>query len=128
MDSTTDAEDSVDTTIADSNEDDSEMIERTIGADCESASDCTGVTNPYRVCLTGEATSDLGHWVGGYCSANCSLDLDCGPGAACADYDGGNCLKLCTEHDECREREGPSPYLCKEYPDFGPAMYCLPDA
>jgi len=65
---------------------------------------------------------------GGYCSADCTSDADCG------DTDEGTCLNLyimtmciknCTESSECRESEG---YTCGELPSMLgiEGTFCIP--
>jgi hypothetical protein len=42
---------------------------------------------------------------GGYCTQDCSLDVECGAGAQCIShgFEGGMCLASCTTNDDCRD-------------------------
>jgi hypothetical protein len=95
-----------------------------VGDPCRDPSMCTDVPATGRDCLT-----DIGGMLsfpGGYCSANCTSDSDCGTGGECVDLFGymAYCLKTCTSPGECRTTEG---YTCTTIPGTtGGDTYCLP--
>jgi hypothetical protein len=94
-----------------------------VGAACTAPSDCMGVPSPERECVT-----DFYGYVdlpGGYCSAVCTSDSDCGPLGACVDFYGSAsyCMRECSEPYECRVAEG---YSCSELPGGLGGPYCIP--
>jgi hypothetical protein len=94
-----------------------------IGSSCTSPEDCVRVPGTGRACLT-----DLMGMVafeGGYCTAICTSQEDCGEGANCVNLMMASyCLKLCRTGDECRTDEG---YQCAEIPFMGDGnTYCIP--
>jgi hypothetical protein len=90
-----------------------------LGAPCASASDC--VAQAQSVCWTGS------YFAGGYCTAGCATDADCGPGGVCVrdlfEGPGGNpvaqCLEGCSTTRPCR-----SGYVCDT---TGGVSRCLPN-
>ncbi len=76
-----------------------------VGGSCAQGSDCLG-----GVCLTPSANG----WPGGYCSAWCTTDDDCGTGNVCAEKNGagrGVCVAGCTTTADCGGRAG---YACSD--------------
>jgi len=95
-----------------------------VGDPCSSPTSCTQVPGSGRACLT-----DLFGMIsfpGGYCSADCTSDTDCGTIGDCVDFYGygSYCLRPCTAPSDCRTSEG---YSCSPIPG-GPTTptYCLP--
>jgi hypothetical protein len=84
--------------------------------------DCAMVPGDARQCMT-----DFMGFVtfpGGYCTASCTGDRDCGPGASCVDMLMDRlCLKDCSGDDECRTDEG---YVCNMLPYIGGGPFCIP--
>jgi hypothetical protein len=93
-----------------------------VGDPCYSATQCGGVPGAGVTCLT----SIMGYitFPGGYCSAVCTSDADCGPEGACVNLSdlGRYCLKRCTSGADCRTSEG---YDCVVVTG-APGTYCLP--
>ncbi len=93
-----------------------------VGDPCYSSTQCPGVPGAGRICLT----SIMGYitFPGGYCSASCTTDGDCGPWGDCVDLVdlGHYCLKRCTLFgDQCRIAEG---YQCATV--ITEQTYCIP--
>lgn len=95
-----------------------------VGDPCYTGTDCMGVPGSGRTCLTD--ISGFISFPGGYCSADCTSDGDCGTGGECVDFYGyaSYCLKVCTSATDCRVSEG---YACDRVPG-GPSTttYCIP--
>lgn len=93
-----------------------------VGDACTSASDCMGVSSPDRECMT--AFMGMIELPGGYCSAACTSDGECGPSGECVELFGFGsfCLRICSSVGECRTSEG---YTCSTLPG-GSGSYCLP--
>jgi hypothetical protein len=93
-----------------------------VGDACYSASQCGGVPGAGVTCLT----SIMGYitFPGGYCSAVCTSDMDCGTGGACVNLAdlGRYCLKRCTSAGDCRTSEG---YAC-DVVTGTPGTFCIP--
>lgn len=92
------------------------------GAACTMASDCTMLASA--MCMTDIA--GFYSFPGGYCTASCTMDSDCGAGGGCLTVPlvGGYCVKSCTLPTDCRTGEG---YTCMAPPIGGTGgMYCLP--
>lgn len=97
-----------------------------VGDACTAPTDCGGIPSSAPNCLT-----DIMGYVefpGGYCSADCTSDDDCGDtdeGTCINAYIMTLCLKNCSEASECRESEG---YTCGTLPDILgiPGTFCLP--
>jgi hypothetical protein len=96
--------------------------ENFVGDPCTSSMVCDGVPGEGRVCLT----SLMGYvtFPGGYCSAVCTSDTECGPDGGCENLLGlGNyCLKRCDEVTDCRTAET---YSCDVLAG-APGNFCLP--
>jgi len=93
-----------------------------VGDACYSATQCGGVPGAGVTCLT----SIMGYitFPGGYCSAVCTSDMDCGTGGACVNLNdlGRYCLKRCTSAGDCRTSES---YGC-DVVTGAPGTYCIP--
>ncbi|MBW2260516.1 MAG: hypothetical protein JRG91_00975 [Deltaproteobacteria bacterium] len=93
-----------------------------VGDACYSATQCGGVPGAGVTCLT----SIMGYitFPGGYCSAVCTSDMDCGTGGACVNLNdlGRYCLKRCTSAGDCRTSES---YTC-DVVTGAPGTYCIP--
>ncbi len=93
-----------------------------VGDGCVSDEDCGGVPSTSSYCMT-----DIGGYIpfpGGYCSASCTTNDECGPGGFCLNvYIMSFCLKECDDGSDCREGEG---YECAEPPYIGGGPYCIP--
>jgi len=94
-----------------------------VGDPCGSSADCMGVGSPGRFCLTDVA--GYIYFPGGYCSAACASDGECGPDGDCVDFYsyGSYCLRSCAGSPDCRTAEG---YFCSTIPGGDPGTYCLP--
>lgn len=98
--------------------------EGNVGDPCRMDGDCMGVPSDARVCM-----SDFMGYVtlpGGYCTASCTSDAECGPLGECVSFYGAGeyCLRTCTAPYDCRVGEG---YSCSELPGgMGDGTYCLP--
>jgi hypothetical protein len=96
--------------------------ENCVGDPCYWSSECDGVPAGGRVCLT----SLMGYvdFPGGYCSAVCTADSECGPDGECKNIMdlGQFCLKRCEASSDCRTPEG---YTCSYLPTET-GLYCLP--
>lgn len=64
-------------------------VSRTLGARCDSNSDCD------QKCLTG------GNWPGGLCTVVCDMNNLCPSGAACIAESGGVCAYSCAMDRDC---------------------------
>lgn len=64
-------------------------VSRSLGAQCESRSDCD------ERCLRGVDYPD------GLCTTSCETDRDCPGAALCIDEEGGVCLYRCEVADDC---------------------------
>ncbi len=64
-------------------------VSRSLGAQCDSRSDCD------ERCLRGEDYPD------GMCTTSCETDRDCPGEARCIDEEGGVCLYRCQERVQC---------------------------
>ena len=95
----------------------------TVGDRCYSSTQCAGVPGTGRLCLT----TLMGYltFPGGYCSAACTSDVECGPEGKCMDvYDLGNfCLKMCDSAADCRTSEG---YDCTAITGAPETPVCVP--
>ena len=93
-----------------------------VGDACYSATQCGGVPGAGVTCLT----SIMGYitFPGGYCSAVCTSDMDCGSSGACVNLNdlGRYCLKRCTSAGDCRTSES---YTC-DVVTGAPGTYCIP--
>lgn len=76
--------------------------ERSIGGECDELADCNGA---FALCYQTVL------FPGGYCSALCSSDADCGAGSHCGVE--GACLESCSEDTECRDEN----YTCGDRDD-----------
>jgi hypothetical protein len=77
-----------------------------VGGPCTLDSDCGGAM---AFCITEASQPGL---PGGYCSASCAVDADCGSGAGCVDSGSGFlCIATCAQDSDCRDG-----YICQ--PDF----------
>ncbi len=88
------------------------------GGRCTTPEDCT------RRCLPAPA------WPGGFCSRDCTRDLDCPLTAACLAMDGGPaCVLTCFDDRDCSflDSEVGSGWGCRERVrgDAGPGLFCL---
>jgi hypothetical protein len=94
-----------------------------VGDPCTVVDDCAGIPSSAVNCMTD--IMGMIEFPGGYCSADCTTDDDCGEGATC--YSAGGfltlCLKDCTSDSDCRESEG---YGCDEIPYLGGGPFCIP--
>jgi hypothetical protein len=86
-----------------------------VGKACTGDADCAGTAMG---CITMNGDRTL---PGGYCSAGCVEDIDCGAGAVCVGSFGGAgmgyCYKSCAAASDCREG-----YACQEPPRLGGGM------
>jgi hypothetical protein len=97
-----------------------------VGEACEANTDCGGIPSSAPNCMT-----DIMGYVefpGGYCSADCTSDSDCGDtdeGTCINAYIMTLCLKNCTESSQCRTDED---YECGELPSILgiEGTFCLP--
>lgn len=85
-----------------------------VGDACTGADDCGGIPATDITCIE-DLTIAGGYTItfpGGYCSAECTEDGDCGGDATCERFgtDISYCLDGCTETSDCRESEG---YECR---------------
>lgn len=120
-DPTTEPPDDVPT---DSVEDSDAWGDGEVGDPCTLDTDCGGVPSAAPNCL--EDIFGMITFPGGYCSADCTSDDDCGPDGDCIDaVIMSLCLKTCTSGSDCRESEG---YTCDALPDMLgiPGDFCLP--
>lgn len=76
-------------------------VSRSLGARCETNSDCA------QKCL-----APSGDWPGGFCTTLCQRDSDCPGDAHCIDESGGVCAFACTSTPECTFL-GPT-YTCQD--------------
>lgn len=93
------------------------------GDSCHSSDECGCVPGAGRECLTN--LSGYVTFPGGYCSAACTSDSECGEGARCVAITTGHqmCLKLCRSTSQCRMAEG---YTCEPIPMSADTnTYCL---
>lgn len=88
------------------------------GETCYDMVDCTGVPSDTRFCM--DYMWGFIPFPGGYCTAWCGSDSDCGTGGGCAV---GQCFKRCADDSECRTTEG---YTCRTIPFVTTDTYCLP--
>jgi hypothetical protein len=88
------------------------------GDACTDSSECTGVPSDTRFCMN--VMWGFVPFPGGYCTAWCGSDSECGTGAGCAV---GQCFRECTHDSECRTSEG---YVCREIPWVTTQTYCIP--
>lgn len=94
-----------------------------VGDPCTSVADCGDYPATARQCMTD--ISGFIEFPGGYCTATCTSEAECGDGADCvsiiiADF----CLKLCDNSSDCRVAEN---YECAEIPLIGDGTtYCIP--
>ena len=92
-----------------------------VGDACSTIEHCSCVPSILPNCMTELAT--FGTFPGGYCSATCVIDFDCGDGADCINLGMLHfCLRACVDDYGCRYNEG---YTCREVSEGGKA-YCLP--
>jgi hypothetical protein len=80
---------------------------------CFDDSECTTEGAGQAFCLTEDAAG----WPGGYCSATCSSDTDCGVDGICQD---GACVLSCASNADCR-----AGYTCQNFFASGPQV-CAP--
>ncbi len=96
-----------------------------VGDPCDGPEDCLGVPG-LESCLTVVPYGTYGYieYPGGYCTADCLTDDDCGDGALCVGSMGGMaiCLVTCVTNADCREDEG---YVCRGRHD-DPQTFCQP--
>ncbi len=93
-----------------------------LGDGCTGDWECGAVPSPMSYC----AMDLLGFlsFPGGYCTASCSSDTECGPEGTCVDvWFDSLCLLDCDFSEDCRLDEG---YDCMDLPFFGGGPYCLP--
>jgi hypothetical protein len=92
-----------------------------IGGPCKMSSDCGEGKGP--VCWARNLYNKAGYLptMGGYCSAKCIDDLDCGVSGICVDHgsNGRWCMASCGGAEDCR-----TGYGCF---DWSPAPYCWPN-
>ena len=89
-----------------------------IGDSCESPEDCIAGPDAIPECLTSFLTYTL---AGGYCTAACSDDADCGDSAAKCVVLISYCLRACSVAEDCRVDEG---YTCAPLPVSPDAGTC----
>jgi len=95
-----------------------------VGDACSTPEDCSGIPAANKQCLT-----QIGSFVtfeGGYCSASCTSDPECGTDGKCVNIIlASYCLKACDSPTDCRTTEN---YTCGELPSFLgiPGTFCLP--
>jgi hypothetical protein len=94
-----------------------------VGDPCSTSGDCSGVPGSGRMCLTD--VFGMMTMPGGYCSADCTSDSDCGSLGDCVDFFGygSYCLRTCSSPPDCRTSEG---YTCDMVPGISSGPYCLP--
>lgn len=93
-----------------------------VGDACSSWYECRGMPTPEADCWW----DIMGYlrFPGGYCSAYCSSDWECGTEGDCVDLMFITmCLRTCDYIEDCRESEG---YDCMDLPFVGGGPYCLP--
>lgn len=97
----------------------------TVGDPCETDLQCMGVPG-METCITVVPFGPGGYieFPGGYCSADCVTDGDCGEGALCVSTMGGMsaCFLTCEDGSDCREDEG---YECRAR-HSDPQTFCMP--
>lgn len=92
-----------------------------VGQGCTKGSDCTGVASPR--CWTSNINDEPGNLptLGGYCTANCVNDSDCGAYGTCQDVLGQRfCLGRCSGAGGCRVPD----YAC--FVLSATSGYCFP--
>ena len=93
-----------------------------VGDGCSSWRDCTGMPTTSADCWFD--IMGFARFPGGYCSAYCSSDRECGLEGECVDVIFITlCLRTCDYDEDCRTSEG---YACMELPFVGGGPYCLP--
>lgn len=77
---------------------------RVVGESCNYDTECGGVPGTSRLCLKEFTGCTTAVFPGGYCSAVCTSDSECGDNAKCAHLAtfGKHCLKECTDNSHCR--------------------------
>lgn len=89
--------------------------------------DCGGIPSSERFCLNEMRMGPGGalEFPGGYCSAPCEDESDCGTGGLCIriGYEDSYCFRECTSTGDCREG-----YVCDHFwsPSPPPSDYCIP--
>ncbi|MBW2260847.1 MAG: hypothetical protein JRG91_02655 [Deltaproteobacteria bacterium] len=93
-----------------------------VGDGCSGWYDCTGMPSSSADCWFD--IMGFARFPGGYCSASCGSDWECGLEGECVDVVFITmCLRTCDYEEDCRTSEG---YSCMELPFVGGGPYCLP--
>lgn len=93
-----------------------------VGDACSSRRDCSGMPTSSADCW--HDIMGFLSFPGGYCSADCYADWECGPEGECVDLSFISlCLRTCEYVEDCRESDG---YDCYDMPWVGGGPYCLP--
>ncbi len=93
-----------------------------VGDGCSSWRDCTGMPSSGADCWFD--IMGVARFPGGYCTATCGAEWECGPEGDCVDAMFVTlCLRNCTTDGDCRTVEG---YSCMDLPFVGGGPYCLP--
>ena len=94
-----------------------------VGDPCNVHSDCDGVPGEGRMCAT--ELLGLCPFPGGYCSAVCTSDSECGVDGACLDVIGLDryCFRRCARDEDCRLSES---HRCDRMLDTESPTVCMP--
>jgi hypothetical protein len=95
-----------------------------VGDPCSSTVHCSCVPSSARECLL--VITGYVSFPGGYCSARCTSNADCGEGSHCFENTPGTryCFKHCTSATQCRMAEGYTCTMIPVLPDS--STYCFP--
>jgi len=93
-----------------------------VGDACSSWRDCSGMPTSSADCWFD--IMGVARFPGGYCTASCTADRECGIEGECVDVMFITlCLRTCVDDGDCRADEG---YRCMEIPFVPSGLYCLP--